>query len=29
MIDYSSLQSKSAEPEASSMTETFYAIGYT
>ena len=28
MIDYSSLQSTSAEPEASSMIETFRAIGY-
>jgi hypothetical protein len=28
MIDYSSIQSTSAEPEASSMIETFRAIGY-
>src|SRR5690606_6461766 len=28
MIDYSNIQSTSAEPEASSMIETFRAIGY-
>ena len=28
MIDYTNIQSTSAEPEASSMIETFRAIGY-
>ncbi|MFA6661028.1 MAG: ATP-binding protein, partial [Bacilli bacterium] len=28
MIDYSKIESTSAEPEASSMIETFRAIGY-